>query len=61
MTKEEFKEKAGYEPGYDDLDRVNCPKAGEAGHHFCGWCDIHDLPRFMCGCSGTNYFIRGML
>jgi hypothetical protein len=52
MTKEEFKEKVGHEPENDDLERVNCLKAGKVGHHFCGWCSIHDLPRFLCGCPG---------
>lgn len=52
MTTEEFKEKVGYIPEGDDLDRVNCLKAGEAGHHFCGWCNKHNMPRFICGCPG---------
>ncbi len=50
MDAELFKEKTGYSPEYDDLDRVNCDKAGEVGHWTCGWCEEHDKPCFICGC-----------
>ncbi len=45
----QFKAKTGHPPVYDDLTRVNCAKVGEFGHWQCGWCDIHDRPRFQCG------------
>ena len=50
VTEEEFLKKTGGDPVNDDLDRCNCLHAGESGHTACGWCDIHDLPRFQCGC-----------
>lgn len=50
MTAEEFTSKMGIEPVNDDLERVNCEHAGEFGHRYCGWCDDHNKPRFMCGC-----------
>lgn len=37
-------------PKDDDLARVNCPNAGAPGHSHCGWCEIHDRPRFECVC-----------
>jgi len=39
-----------YESNQDDINRIFCPLAGSVGHHFCGWCAIHNLPRFQCGC-----------
>lgn len=50
MDEAEFRRRVGTPPVQDDLDRVNCPKAGETGHWQCGWCEVHDKPRFMCGC-----------
>lgn len=44
----------GHEPRQDDLQRVNCDKAGELGHFFCGMCLRHAAPRFMCGCPGRK-------
>ena len=37
-------------PAADDLDRVNCDEAGEIGHLCCGWCALHNVPIFECGC-----------
>ena len=48
MNAEEFKQKTGCAPEDDDLERVNCPKAGQTGHLNCGWCDKHDHPVFEC-------------
>lgn len=45
-----FTEKVGVPPEGDDLERCNCPKAGQVRHYLCGWCDKHDKPRFICGC-----------
>jgi hypothetical protein len=51
MNAEEFEQKTGYPPIQDDLERVNCKQVGEAGHWQCGWCKVHDLPRFACACE----------
>lgn len=45
MTSEEFRSRFGRDPENDDLDRVNCEKAGLRGHKSCGLCQ-HGLPRF---------------
>jgi len=40
--------------GYDDCDhakRIACDVPGQPGHHYCGICPEHDLPRFACGCG----------
>lgn len=50
ITAEQFKLATGYEPANDDLERCNCPQAGELGHWQCGWCEVKNRPRFMCGC-----------
>lgn len=50
MNAKEFKELTGCEPENDDLDRVNCPKAGEQGHKQCGICPDCGQPRFCCVC-----------
>jgi hypothetical protein len=50
MNIQEFEQKTGRAPEHDDLDRVNCLKAGQLGHYHCGWCDNHDGPIFECGC-----------
>ena len=47
ITAKYFTEKVGNSPENDDLERVNCPQAGELGHFFCGWNEEKDLPRFM--------------
>lgn len=50
MTADEYVAATGYEPEDDDLERVNCPKAGKAGHLQCGWCITHNKPKFICNC-----------
>lgn len=47
MTREEFIKITGMAPMNDDLERVNCPKAGQFGHKLCGVCP-HGGPRFGC-------------
>jgi len=54
ITAEKFKEATGFEPENDDLERCNCTEAGKLGHHYCGWCDEHNKPVFMCGCVKTR-------
>ncbi len=51
MDAEEFKELTGINPIQDDLERVNCDKAGMLGHWQCGLCVEHNKPRFQCGCT----------
>lgn len=51
MDATEFEVKTGRPPELDDLERVNCSKAGNFGHFCCGWCDDHDEPMFQCGCQ----------
>jgi len=50
MTAQEFEGKTGSPPIEDELERVNCPRVGIAGHRNCGWCDICDNPAFSCEC-----------
>lgn len=45
----QFYAATGRDPWQDDMDRVNCDKAGQIGHWMCGWCDRCDKPRFQCG------------
>lgn len=49
ITAEHFRKAVGRDPIQDDLERSNCPQAGELGHHFCGWDHDKDLPVFMVG------------
>lgn len=46
-TEQDFLKFVGRNPIQDDLDRVNCDKAGTSGHHSCGICE-HNLPVFEC-------------
>ena len=32
-----------------DIERANCPLAGNVGHMMCGICEKCAKPRFMCG------------
>lgn len=49
ITAEMFKAATGLEPRMDDLERCNCPLAGEYGHWSCGWNFTHNKPNFMIG------------
>ena len=51
ITKEKFIELTGVEPEHDDLERTNCPLAGQVGHRSCGFCQKCQKPVFMCNCS----------
>lgn len=51
ITAEYFEQATGYAPVQDDLERSNCPKAGQMGHAYCGWCDKCNRPVFACGCD----------
>lgn len=54
ITREYFFERVGREPENDDLERSNCTCEGLAGHFMCGWCRVHDRPRFVCGCMQND-------
>lgn len=45
----EFTEAVGSSPEIDDLERCNCPRAGEPGHMQCGWNEEKHLPVFIAG------------
>jgi len=47
ITAEQFKKATGQDPIQDDLERCNCPKAGQLGHYSCGWNHEQNLPQFM--------------
>lgn len=49
ITAEHFQIRTGHAPEDDDLDRSNCPKAGQIAHTMCGWDSHLDLPVFMTG------------
>jgi hypothetical protein len=51
MDAKAFELLTGYPPENDDLERVNCKRAGELGHFDCGLCRQCDMPRFMCACN----------
>jgi len=53
MNKAQYKDMTGQENSQDDLDRVNCPHAGEIGHKNCGWCWECGTPAFLCTCTRT--------
>ena len=46
ITREKFIEATGREPQHDDLDRVNCDRAGEITHLCCGWDHAANKPRY---------------
>jgi hypothetical protein len=48
ITAAEYLQRFGVAPEQDDLDRVNCDRAGAVGHSTCGVCPMHKHPRFMC-------------
>lgn len=49
ITETLFTACVGRKPEQDDMERVNCKKAGEPGHHFCGWNWVHSAPCFQVG------------
>lgn len=46
ITAKIFKAATGIEPEQDDLERCNCPKAGQMFHEMCGWNNSDNLPNF---------------
>lgn len=51
MTAVMYESITGDKPIQDDLERVNCPNAGEIGHSNCGWCFKCNTPAFSCTCT----------
>jgi hypothetical protein len=49
MDAEEFRARLGVEPEPGELDRINCPQAGEIGHATCGWDPAAKRPRCLGG------------
>ena len=49
ITPEYFEEATGRKPERDDLERCNCPLAGQHLHMSCGWNHQADLPVFQAG------------
>jgi hypothetical protein len=49
ITRKLFKDATGRSPIEDDLERCNCPKAGQSGHYHCGWNYTQNMPVFMVG------------
>lgn len=49
ITHRHFVQATGRKPIQDDLERSNCPKAGQIGHFCCGWNWEADLPQFDIG------------
>jgi hypothetical protein len=49
ITAELFKFYVGHEHEDDDLERCNCPRAGQVGHSMCGWNHKENLPVYMAG------------
>ena len=47
ITADDFEQLTGQAPKQDDLERVNCDEAGNAGHHQCGLCEQCGYPRFI--------------
>jgi len=47
ITELDFIKATGKVPENDDLERCNCPKAGQLGHWQCGWNLKENLPMFM--------------
>jgi hypothetical protein len=54
ITAEKFQAATGHLPIHDDLERCNCPLAGQLGHWGCGWNQKNDMPQFMCGPSSAE-------
>ena len=49
ITEEYFEKCVGSKPIQDDLERCNCPKAGQPMHLSCGWNKKLNKPVFMVG------------
>jgi hypothetical protein len=54
MTTGQYMGYVGAPPEDDDLERVNCPLAGQVGHQGCGWNKRANLPAFMSFITDEN-------
>lgn len=55
MTYDEFIAVMHVKPRVGDLERANCPHAGDAMHMQCGVCSQHGLPMIYClPCTGAR-------
>ena len=48
ITREMFEQATGRVPEQDDLERANCPQAGQIGHSGCGWNIGMNKPQWEC-------------
>jgi hypothetical protein len=48
ITSEMFERATGRRPDNDDLERANCPLAGQIGHSGCGWNAGMNKPQWEC-------------
>lgn len=46
ITEQQFEQATGRKPVDDDMERVNCDRAGEPGHNSCGWNHTHNCPAY---------------
>lgn len=60
IDKRKFQMYVGRAPEGDDLDRCNCTEVGKPGHTMCGWCAIHNQPRYACAVLhlGKNFMMQ---
>lgn len=49
ITEDHYARRMRAIPLQDDLERSNCPLAGQLGHSQCGWDTEFDLPVFLVG------------
>lgn len=58
ITDVHFKMGTGKWPIQDDLERCNCPKAGQIGHQFCGWSHVYDMPMAHLNMDQLAYHLK---
>ncbi len=58
ITAEMYEYLTGCKPENDDLERVHCLKAGQPGHHSCGWNFKANLPMFMDNDTDCSPVVR---
>lgn len=61
ITKEYFTETLGRHPIEDDLERVNCPYAGELGHEHCGWNKLQNKPAYQVTTAPNEQLVNKRL
>lgn len=58
ITEEIFISSTKYPPEGDDMERVNCPLAGQPGHLNCGWNYTKNLPAYSVPTSAEDRIPR---